>query len=1446
MLARGHFQDVITPPSQTDIVVLILWSRMGTHLPERTEARKYEGLDGRAPVTGTEWEFEDAKAAALSGGAPDLLVYRKTVERLIPIRETKERAEAEAQWTALQEFWCRHFEDRGQYKSAFSTFDSLKTFEEKLEAHLRNLIEATIARQDSAVEGRHAVSWFDNPFRGLAAYRFEDAPIFFGRGRAITKCVEQLVERQAAGCGFLLIVGPSGAGKSSLAQAGIASAIVAHGVVPGAGMWRRAVMRPAGGSSCPFENLATALLENEALPELASQSLGLEALAEHLHMAAAHPSAPIKMMLARLTEAALRDGDIHQHENVRLLLIVDQLEELFTMASLSREDHGTFIRVLQGLASCGVVYIVATLRSDHWHRAAEVPTLIELANGEGRMDLSHPSGPELAEMIRRPAEAAGLHFEKRPDTEIGLDAELVAEADKADGSLPLLSYLLDALYQKDIKTRGGVQLSYRGVEELGGFRGAIAARAEAALEKLPDDTRNCLGATLRSLVTISNIDGEPVALTAPLDSFIPGSQRRVLIEALAHPSVRLLVLAGGKDCGATVRVAHEALLTSWKRAADFVRQNRKDLETRTRLAEAERLWSQAAPGNRNARLLSGLALAEAVDLVQRWQEDVGENLREFVRESRSRAARIRRFGFALTLLVIALLGSATVVSLFSRQAAVQSRETALQAEQEARLTLTKLFAERAFALSDEGKQDLAARFALAGYRLSSANEEHYRTALATILQRAGQNDLIPARRGVQTFSSSDGSLHAYVEEEIEVRIERTNDRSFQGAFMLPSPVVQIVFSTDGEFVFVLDKERNATLRRLNGTVVWRHVSTSREFGWGAFSPDARFFLYSASRSLSSDTSTTKYVPPRVGIVKLETLQDRLLNLENGLSFAGPEFSADGMCALTEISGTLRGDEIEANLYEVFSLSTRERLLQVQKPISRGLAQLSANCSYLIVGDGEIEIWDVATGQILAALPDRGLAVRLATTADEKSLFVAYSGGTIRRWDLESGTEVMSFSVPSDLSELAVSADGKLVAANFLDGYLRIWDGESTRFHGAVFVEEFGGDHPQFLDANTVFIHSKFGGKTWRYPEHKLWQLFKPSESGVKYTVEVSMDDHGTRIVTRPQSESTAYLTEVDTDMVFSLPSLDGLGSRKVLSRDGDSIFSVSTPGRLRRGQSFVSRIDAKSREEVARVEFDSRLYRELGVSADGRWVAVTAEDEAPFILHSDDLTLKCRLTPPESTDDRRFGGAVGFSSDSRRVAISMNYSTEVWNVEACVREARLNHRQPSPSPGSPRFFDGDSKLVTAGRFRPISIWNWRAEAKLRDMQDSMWIYEVAVSNDGSRIFGMGLIPQKSGVWDGNTGQRLLGLLGTGEVALTVDNKHAAVGYLDGSILLHDIRRLTSPISELIDIACHELLGEVGARFTQLDIDSESLLQSEWQSPERSVCETTRQAHSDSD
>jgi hypothetical protein len=105
--ASGHFQDSIEPPSAFDIVVLIVWSRLGTPLPERTKVREYRGIDGRTPVTGTEWENEEALKAAQEVGTPDLVVHRSREDARVGTLDTARRRQAIEQLEELDRFWSR-------------------------------------------------------------------------------------------------------------------------------------------------------------------------------------------------------------------------------------------------------------------------------------------------------------------------------------------------------------------------------------------------------------------------------------------------------------------------------------------------------------------------------------------------------------------------------------------------------------------------------------------------------------------------------------------------------------------------------------------------------------------------------------------------------------------------------------------------------------------------------------------------------------------------------------------------------------------------------------------------------------------------------------------------------------------------------------------------------------------------------------------------------------------------------------------------------------------------------------------------------------------------------------------------------------------------------------------------------------------------------------------
>jgi hypothetical protein len=260
LLASGHFQDCVEEPSAVAIVVVILWSRLGTPLPERTAKREYRGTDGRVPVTGTEWEFEEAlrhneqtRAASSDGiGTPELLVYRKDIPGEVRGRNAAEMERAVAQMRALEGFWERHFETReGQFVAAHYRFTSLGQFETLVEKHLRSLLTALINRRPGELAA--PVSWPGCPFRGLQSFEVEHAPVFFGRDRAVRQVTEAFARRAAAGTAFVLVLGASGCGKSSVVKAGVVPNLSQPGVVSGVDAWRRCVFRPGArqqGATC--------------------------------------------------------------------------------------------------------------------------------------------------------------------------------------------------------------------------------------------------------------------------------------------------------------------------------------------------------------------------------------------------------------------------------------------------------------------------------------------------------------------------------------------------------------------------------------------------------------------------------------------------------------------------------------------------------------------------------------------------------------------------------------------------------------------------------------------------------------------------------------------------------------------------------------------------------------------------------------------------------------------------------------------------------------------------------------------------------------------------------------------------------------------------------------------------------------------------------------------
>jgi tetratricopeptide (TPR) repeat protein len=637
MRATTDFQGNIPKPSEFDIVICILWSRLGSPLNE-----KYRRSDGTPYASGTEYEFEDATQARQLKGKPELLVYRNRQQPMIPIEPEEERNEKIRQFEALQTFLKRWFLNLdGTVRIATNDYEDLAAFEEKLERNLRVLIEEAATplsgRHDDAVVPRTYAK--GSPFRQLRPFEFEDADIFFGRTKAIDDVLTAMREQAAEGAAFTLILGSSGSGKSSLARAGVLPMLVRPGVIEGIGLWRRTIIRPSEAAKDIFEGVAAALVATEGLPELVSDGgVSVADLARALREAPSGVPLLVKRCLAEIDREVQAKEGLARQPVGKLIILVDQFEEVFTQQDLfPPETRVRFVTALGELARSGTVWVLVTLRSEFFNRCEEIPELVALKGRKGQYQLLPPAESQLRQIVRLPAIAAGLQFEVDSDGR-SLDDVLVDSAGRHPGSLPLLELTLEELYKR---RRDDCWLTHSALEEVKGIEGALETTAESVFQKLPTEVAAEFNQVFRALVTV-NLDEEAafVRRIAYLDLLAGTPSQRKLIDAFVE--ARLLVAGGDPGTRPILQVAHEALFLHWPRLERLLDDNREFLRRRARATAALNLW-RTQQRNRSYLWWHGRLLGEARDLLAH-AEDLTPAETEFAQASveAGRSARRKR------------------------------------------------------------------------------------------------------------------------------------------------------------------------------------------------------------------------------------------------------------------------------------------------------------------------------------------------------------------------------------------------------------------------------------------------------------------------------------------------------------------------------------------------------------------------------------------------------------------------------------------------------------------------------------------------------------------------------------------------------------------------------------------------------------------------------------
>ena len=581
-----------------------------------------------------------------------------------------------------------------------------------------------------------------SPYRGLAAFGENDAKYFFGRSNEIRTALA-LLEAWP----LLAVIGPSGVGKSSFVHAGLVPAVRASG-----GTWHVRVLRPG---RAPLASLAATLDDWLATGQAPSELL------DQLRDAPG--------VYGELLRKAAR---AHQH---KVLIVVDQLEELFTLSD-DAEARRVFLAALLAAADdpSAPVRVVLSMRADFLDRlAGHKQFLAELSRG--LFFLSAPDHENLRETLVRPAELAGYAFE---DPSIVDD---MMEAATSRGALALLQFAATRLW--DSRDRATHKLTAHAYQQMGGIGGAFARHADEVAAAVPPQSQPLLRAILTRLVTPEGTRAvvdhdELLGLSSDRDEAL-----RILDQLVR---ARLIVLHTDATQGATVEIVHEVLISEWPMLRRWLEDSQALRGFMAELRTAVKQW--VARGRPADLVWRGATAQEALGLAQRHVLDLSETERAFLAAVRAEASRQRRrraavLGTVFAVLALVIAGGAfftvrldhTKQEAVAAKAQVQAQLATVQAaEKAAREAKAQVQAQldavrAADARRDAAEAEAAQASAAAAQKTVEANQANAQVAQSKEdLQKAlvlAQREAATARKASADAKAANAKLQVLLAAE---------------------------------------------------------------------------------------------------------------------------------------------------------------------------------------------------------------------------------------------------------------------------------------------------------------------------------------------------------------------------------------------------------------------------------------------------------------------------------------------------------------------------------------------------------------------------------------------------------------------------------------------------------------------------------------------------------